>query len=106
MVLRRGKFKKSVLKIANLLVSIHQRLNSLTNLRINSQENMRDYSMKADERPVNVTHVRENVSNRAMLGNFETKNLARFVIVHKFHNATKFSTILWVCESAHVSNRI
>ena len=45
---------------------INQRLNKLTNLRMNSQESMGDYLMRAEELHLNLTDVGENVSDQML----------------------------------------
>ena len=71
---------------------IHQLLNKLTNIRLNSQESMRDYLMRAEKLQLNLTDVGENVSEQ-MLCSVVLKGLpnsfASFVTVFKFSHVAK-----------------
>ena len=71
---------------------IHQLWNKLTNLRLNSQESMRDYLMRAEKLQLNLTDVGENVSEQ-MLCSVVLKGLpnsfASFVTVFKFSHVAK-----------------
>ena len=76
---------------------IHQHLNKLTNIKMYSQESMRDYLMRAEELQLNLTDVGENVSDR-MLCSVVLKGLpnsfASFVTVFKFsHEAKTFADL-------------
>ena len=76
---------------------IHQLLNKLTNLKMYSQESMRDYLMRAEELQLNLTDVGENVSDQ-MLCSVVLKGLpnsfASFVTVFKFsHEAKTFADL-------------
>ena len=74
------------------LPRIHQLLNKLTNLKMYSQESMRDYLMRAEELQLNLTDVGENVSDQ-MLCSVVLKGLpnsfANFVTVFKFSYEAK-----------------
>ena len=76
---------------------IHQLLNKLTNLKMYSQESMRDYLMRTEELQLNLTDVGENVSDQ-MLCSVVLKGLpnsfASFVTVFKFsHEAKTFADL-------------
>ena len=76
---------------------IHQLLNNLTNLKMYSQESMRDYLMRAEELQLNLIDVGENVSDQ-MLCSVVLKGLpnsfASFVTVFKFsHEAKTFADL-------------
>ena len=45
---------------------IHQLLNKLTNLRLESQEKVRDYLIRAEELQLNLTDVGENISDQML----------------------------------------
>ena len=71
---------------------IHQLLNKLTNLRLESQEKVRDYLIRAEELQLNLTDVGENISDQ-MLCSVVLKGLpsrfSSFITVFKFATEAK-----------------
>ena len=71
---------------------IHQLLNKLTNLKLDSSESIRDYLVRAEELQLNLSEVNENVSDQ-MLCSVVLKGLpqqfANFVTVFKFSHELK-----------------
>ena len=71
---------------------IHQLLNKLTNLKLDSSESIRDYLIRAEELQLNLSEVNKNVSDQ-MLCSVVLKGLplqfANFVTVFKFSHELK-----------------